>query len=1008
MHRSSQQVAQSSRADLDMVESSQAESVSRKLGVPVLIHPKPKPGCAHEIISYFAGELPLHSLTSRDNVRLLGPEVEREVRQAVRDDLTTRMSEGETLLGRQATSRSRGDVKGKGKAVDFDPVLQLDDGMRDDPLRILVVGDRFATDVLLARRLSRHLSSTSEFPASPEDLPPTISIITTELFKRRDVRILRWLEKTWARMGDRPSAVERGKRAGWETFLLKRSLEMRDLEDRSAIQGVGQGPSRMMRIVAFLRGISGGIRRLRNWRPPTTRQIALQARQALVRNVRSATPVVIRGLRSGLGAVGDRARGLAMARRNRTYSTFLHSQRRGFGTVGGMRLNAKRDVLSLPTLGHAAQQPEERRYEQFPDDVDYSQFSASLDRLPMRQPGSFGLDHLESLGDKEIVAVLDEVLKMRAENRHLQEWDMGLISIMLSIRSRDSYDNVLRAISPDSMAGLITSLLSIGAIHLGQLVMHDVAIRPRISDDVKIAILKACTSPQASVAGLDKSYLSRLVATVADENLGLDTSAGVGETSLVPNEAEDHVVRLQGILEGYLSEQGTAKTPSARIYKTLYTYTAEVVGLGLAGTVSERDREREAKWLVYRVVVSLLERDEVVPALKICKLLGQAKWFDLSVFANRQMGGQYFAESTSLMIWCGVIRGCADLQWVERAWALVPGAKKLGAKLAGTDNIALATWSETIDQLARTSSASREPGQLESLKALLVGPPLKQSGLTLSASTIDGFYDAMKDTYVPAIWSVYRRLRTQGYQPPGNSCSLHLLKFLVQESRTQLSVETLVEDIEAAPESISPRLVPWFIDYLARSRSPESARRLYEHHTQQGSHENRQRVLQNPYVMYTLVRAFGGVRTSTNARCFDRPFAQAVIRAFIASSPPVPDLTPATIGLLARSFVLVRASTSTSKLFQHTFPAGTKSGTGPTVAPTGSGSEAKRDELVAVFTKGDAEAANAFARYILEHRISLTKSQLDTLSRGVGLNGARESIVGLLGELREYRRTMAR
>ena len=983
----------------------QAESVSRKLGVPVLIHPQPKPGCAKDIISYFAGESPLHSLTDRKSIPLLDFEVEQEVRQAVREDLRTKSASGETLLGRRATVVKARDVKGKGKAREVDPELHPEDIAPNQPLRILVVGDRLATDVLLARRLSKHLASTSNFPGLPEDLPPTISIITTELFKRRDVRILRWLEASWARVGDWPTAVERGKRAGWQTFLLKRSLEMRDVEGGAAALSVEAGPSRLRRLVALIRGIPGMITRLRNWRPPTIRQIIAYTRQAFVRNVRSATPVVIRSLRSGLGAVGSRARTLVLARRSRTISTFARPQRRGFGTLGGMRLNVKHDISMEPFAQPAKRL--ERRYEQFPDDVDYSQFSASLDRLPMKPPGSFGLDHLETLGDKEIVSLLDEVLKIRADNPHLEHWDMGIISIMLSIRSRDTYDQVLRSVSPDSMAGLITSLLSIGAIHLGQLVMHDIAIRPRISDDVKIAILKACTSSQAVVAGLDKSYLSRLVATVADENLGLTTSNGLGQTGIIPHVTEDHVSRLQGILEGYLAEQGFARTSSSRIYKTLYTYTAEVVGLGMADTASTRERERDAKWLVYRVVVSLLEREEVVPALKICKLLGQAKWFDLSVFANRQTGGQYFAESTSLMIWCGVIRGCTDLQWIERAWSLVPGARKLGSKLAGTDNVALKTWSETVNQLARASSASRVPAHLEPLKALLLGPPLLQSGLSLARSTLDSFYATIEQSSIAVVWSVYRRLRTQGYRPPRDAALLHLYDFLAKASRTQLSVETLVKDVEAAPESLSPRHMAWYITCLARSRSFESARMLYESASQGGSPEMRERVLQNPYVMYTLVRSFGGQRMLTNARTYDRSFAQSVIRAFIVSSPPVSDLTPTTIGLLARSFCLVEAYTSADRLFQHTSPAGTTPNTGSSVAHKGAASEASRNDLIAVLTKGDAEACPAYVRYALRHGVSLTRSQVDMLAVCIGAKKSgttaseRRALLANLRELRE-------
>jgi hypothetical protein len=935
----------------------QAESVSRRLGVPVLIHPQPKPGCSKDIIAYFAGDLPLHSLSDPKRVRLLSREAESEIYNAVANDFEEKWKAGETLLGRRVSSTRSIDWKGKGKARETAPAIETS---QDVPLRILVVGDRLATDVLLARRITKHLASSSDLSRPLDDLPPALSIVTTRLFKTGDVRILRWLESRWARIGDKPSVVDRGLRAGWQTFLLSQSLEAKD--DGLGVTVVQAKPSRLRRLILFIRGIPSGINRLRRWRPPTTRQIMAQTQAVLVRNVKQAGPVAVRGLRTGLGVVGDRARSLLSARRNRTYSTI--GRRRAFGTLGGMRLDSKHDLIMEP-FREAERRPD-RSYQQFPDDADYTQFSPSLDRVPMRGPRSVMVDHLESLGDKEITSVLEEVLTVRAENPHMEHWDMGLISVILSIRSRTTYDQVLRSIPPRSMAALITSLLGMGAIHLSQLILHDLAIRPKITDDVKMAILKACSSESNAVQGLDRSYLTKLVATVADSQLGLIDHPRE-QTGLVAQEGDNHVARLQALLEGYLLERGTIKSDASRIYKILYTYTAENIGLGLANTLVHRDRERRAKWLVYRVVASLLDRGEVIHALKICKLLGQAEWFDLSVFADRQMGGQLFSESTGLLVWCGLIRACNDLQWLDRAWGMVPAAKKIGKKLAGTDNIALRAWSETIDLLIVATSASPGKSQMEMLKSLLVGPPLQQAGLTLSHAVINGFYDSLEQVHMPTVWSVYRKLRTQGYPPPRDTCLLELHAFLASESKTQKSVETLIQDVEAHPGTLSPVHLPRFMVYLARSRSRESARRFYEEAARDGNALVRQRVLQNPWVMYALVRAFGGEKTATNVRCYDRGFAKTVIQTFITSSPPLGDLTPTTVGLLARAFVVVGAPNSAEKLLKHTFPA-----TIPEPPSISSAESIKREQFVDAFTRGDAEAIPVFADYLSRQGITLS------------------------------------
>lgn len=77
----------------------------------------------------------------------------------------------------------------------------------EDP-RILVIGDRLATDVLLARKLARfyrpdrtstaHLSDQKPVLS---DRKPVLSVVTTHLFKTTDVRLLRWIEESHLRLG---------------------------------------------------------------------------------------------------------------------------------------------------------------------------------------------------------------------------------------------------------------------------------------------------------------------------------------------------------------------------------------------------------------------------------------------------------------------------------------------------------------------------------------------------------------------------------------------------------------------------------------------------------------------------------------------------------------------------------------------------------------------------------------------------------------------------------------
>lgn len=84
--------------------------------------------------------------------------------------------------------------------------------VHDEPLNILVVGDRQFTDTLLAHRLSLH------FPqVEAGAIPRALSIHTTMLPKPADVRALRWLENFLA-PGIKRSSVD------WGRYLLAQEI----------------------------------------------------------------------------------------------------------------------------------------------------------------------------------------------------------------------------------------------------------------------------------------------------------------------------------------------------------------------------------------------------------------------------------------------------------------------------------------------------------------------------------------------------------------------------------------------------------------------------------------------------------------------------------------------------------------------------------------------------------------------------------------------------------------
>jgi len=219
----------------------QAEAVSLSLSAPILIHPRPKPGCSKTVLSYFKGELgqpttlrgQLRSRASKlkeeeegdedivvgkwkDEINgpILGPLIGRDGTPIHQDDREKRDLSGdkdEELGGRMrerqhdTTTPNPGTATSVPTTEEVEPVSTMGTIEKED-LRILVIGDRMFTDTLLANRLSKLLptpsSPTPSSPTSPSPatlLPSVLSIHTTLLLQPSDVRLLRWIEELLTR-----------------------------------------------------------------------------------------------------------------------------------------------------------------------------------------------------------------------------------------------------------------------------------------------------------------------------------------------------------------------------------------------------------------------------------------------------------------------------------------------------------------------------------------------------------------------------------------------------------------------------------------------------------------------------------------------------------------------------------------------------------------------------------------------------------------------------------------
>lgn len=224
-----------------------AEALSISLQAPVLAHRRPKPACAADVIDFFKGRLPLRT------GRQLSPAIhtaQREEDEAEdlllqrwrwevehgplcgqlhrpyrdNDDLEAKMvaaqhagpdrydaeveqpekAEDEQALsaGREArTSAHDNEVEKQHQREAREAGLKLPATHDEEPLRVLVVGDRKFTDVLLARRLALY----------PDVV--TLSIQNTAIPQPKDVRFLRRFEDWLAGPKDDPAG------APWEGYI---------------------------------------------------------------------------------------------------------------------------------------------------------------------------------------------------------------------------------------------------------------------------------------------------------------------------------------------------------------------------------------------------------------------------------------------------------------------------------------------------------------------------------------------------------------------------------------------------------------------------------------------------------------------------------------------------------------------------------------------------------------------------------------------------------------------
>lgn len=189
------------------MNSLQAEAVSLNLRCPVLMRSTPKPGCSPEIISYFRGQLgnpstlrgrihegteSIKRLEKDDEDEIMGKYIADMEQQPLLGPVTGRkeeQSKGDALRDKMVLHQASSSLRSAEKRQDtVRAEAESTDSRAEEPLRILVIGDRLFTDTLLAHRLSVTL------PKPANSLPSVLSIHTTTLPQPNDVRFLRWIE----------------------------------------------------------------------------------------------------------------------------------------------------------------------------------------------------------------------------------------------------------------------------------------------------------------------------------------------------------------------------------------------------------------------------------------------------------------------------------------------------------------------------------------------------------------------------------------------------------------------------------------------------------------------------------------------------------------------------------------------------------------------------------------------------------------------------------------------
>jgi len=180
----------------------QAEALSRNLGVPVLVHPHPKPAhaCVHQVAAHFLSH-------RRSLLRPPSTDADDEAH-------STTAQAGQVVFSPLARARLA-------STSPSSPSSTHTDQHRRKRTRILVIGDRLATDMVLAHRLSALTlplslpAATTSSPSSssilgflrrranrrtlgaPGDVIEAVPVLTTHLWAREGAgtTLVRWLER---------------------------------------------------------------------------------------------------------------------------------------------------------------------------------------------------------------------------------------------------------------------------------------------------------------------------------------------------------------------------------------------------------------------------------------------------------------------------------------------------------------------------------------------------------------------------------------------------------------------------------------------------------------------------------------------------------------------------------------------------------------------------------------------------------------------------------------------